>query len=500
VHKYKLKQWFKSFFDFESLAISKHPRAKRLSVELLEIRLTPDANAIPALHYLGNAVLDNNSAANSITLVDDIRLLQNATDYRANQVYFCSNNSSKLLGLDFQTVNKLDAVALQAAATKGVVLIDSSLVATIPANELKGSLVVSIDGNRDVVSQITTALEGLANVPVLRIISHGNDGVLWFGNQAFDSTDLTSSAMQVASWGKSLTADGDILLYGCSIANTDAGKAFVGQLALLAGADVAASTNPTGTGGDIYLEFFEGVVTHSFNATLSDFENKGITLDTSSEIEQNFWNHLDGTGTIDIKFNVDGLNGSQTLYLFRNGNLVDSQSGFTNGSSRVFRYTGAFSVGNNVFRLSPFSNDATWLSSGSVNKVIGSIVISGPSSFTANVLQPLNSGAGIGYNELSTTAGRIWTATNLPPGLSIRDSDGLVSGTPTIAGNYSAAIKVSNGFANNTQSVAFNIAKLTPTINFIAPAAITYGTLLSSTQLNATSLNNGGLLFLLILR
>ena len=179
MNKYKLKQWFKSLFDFESLSNSKHPRTGRLSVEHLEIRLTPDANSLPGFHDLSNAVLDNNSAANSITLVDDIRLLQNATDYRSNQVYFCSNKSPNFPASTFQSVNKLDAVALQAAATKGVVLIDSSLVATIPADELKGSLVVSIDGNRDVVSQITTALEGLANVPVLRIISHGDDGIVF---------------------------------------------------------------------------------------------------------------------------------------------------------------------------------------------------------------------------------------------------------------------------------------------------------------------------------
>ncbi|MBJ7346419.1 MAG: DUF4347 domain-containing protein, partial [Gemmataceae bacterium] len=233
----KHKGWFKSLFEPKS----RRSKNGRLSVEHLEVRLTPDAKAMPAFYDFAIGISENNCAANSITLVDDIRLQQNATDYRSSQVYFSSNNSPNFPASTFQTVNKLDAVALQAAATKGVVLIDSSLVATIPVDELKGSLVVSIDGNRDVVSQITTALEGLANVPVLRIISHGNDGVLYFGNQAFDSTVLTAGAMQVASWGSSLTADADILLYGCSIANTDAGKAFVEQFASITQADIGAS-------------------------------------------------------------------------------------------------------------------------------------------------------------------------------------------------------------------------------------------------------------------
>ncbi|MEY4788861.1 MAG: hypothetical protein RLZ61_1079, partial [Planctomycetota bacterium] len=270
----KHKGWFKSLFESKS----RHSKNGRLSVEHLEVRLTPDAKAVPAFHDFAIGISENNCAANSITLVDDIRLQQNATDYRSNQVYFSSNNSPNFPASTFQTVNKLDAVALQAAATKGVVLIDSSLVATIPVDELKGSLVVSIDSNFDVVSQITTALEGLANVPVLRIISHGDDGVLYFGNQAFDSTVLTAGAMQVASWGSSFTADADILLYGCSVANTDAGKAFVEQFASITQADIGASINLTGKAGDELLEFQVGQVSNTFIASANDYDSANLTL------------------------------------------------------------------------------------------------------------------------------------------------------------------------------------------------------------------------------
>jgi len=324
VNKYKFHQWFKSLFDFESLSSSKHPRAGRLSVELLEIRLTPDANTMPGFHDLGNDISDNNCPANSITLIDDIRLLQNLTDYRANQVYFCSNNSPNFPDSAFQSVNKLDAVALHAAATKGVVIIDSSLVATIPADELKGSLVISIDGNHDVVSQITTALEGLSNVPVLRIISHGNDGVLYFGNQAFDSTDLNSSAMQVASWGKSLTPDADILLYGCSVANTDAGKAFVQQFASITQADIGASSNLTGKGGDEVLEFKIGQVSNSLIASAIDYYSANLTLSqytvtTTADA---------GAGSLRQAITDANLNSA-------NDEIIFASALFTNGASTI---------------------------------------------------------------------------------------------------------------------------------------------------------------------
>ena len=330
MNKHKLQQWFKSFFDFEPLSSSKHHRSGRLSVELLEIRLTPDANTMPGFHDLGNDISDNNCPANSITLIDDIRLLQNLTDYRANQVYFSSNNSSNFPASTFQAVNKLDSVALQAAATKGVVIIDSSLVATIPAAELEGSLVISIDGNHDVVSQITTALEGLANVPVLRIISHGNDGVLYFGNQAFDSSDLTSSAMQVASWGKSLTADADILLYGCSIASTDAGKAFVQQFASITQADIAASSNLTGKGGDEVLEFKVGQVSNSLIASAIDYYSANLTL------AQITVTTTADSGAGSLRQAITDANSTSA-----NDEIIFASSLFTNGTSTITLGSGA---------------------------------------------------------------------------------------------------------------------------------------------------------------
>ncbi|MFM7099150.1 MAG: tandem-95 repeat protein, partial [Gemmataceae bacterium] len=322
MQKFKVKQWFKSLFDFESLSRSKHPRAGRLSVEPLEVRLTPDAKILPAFQNLGMGMTENKSASDSIALIDDISYQQNLPDCRASQIFLCSNDSPDHFPL--QPVNKFDAIAMQAASTKGVVLIDSSLVATIPADELKGSLVVSIYGNRDVISQVTTALEGLSNVPVLRIISHGSDGVLWFGNQAFDSADLTSSAMQVASWGKSLATDADILLYGCSVANTDAGKAFVNRLAFLTDADVAASSNTTGMGGDEVFEFQVGKVSNSIIAGAMDYDSANLTL------AQFTVNTIADSGAGSLRQAITDANLTSA-----NDEIIFASSLFTNGANTI---------------------------------------------------------------------------------------------------------------------------------------------------------------------
>lgn len=78
--------------------------------------------------------------------------------------------------------------------------------------------------------------------------------------------------------GSSLAADADILLYGCSIASTDAGKAFVEQFASITQADIGASTNLTGKAGDEVLEFQVGQVSNALIASAINYESANLTL------------------------------------------------------------------------------------------------------------------------------------------------------------------------------------------------------------------------------
>ncbi|HQP71983.1 MAG TPA: DUF4347 domain-containing protein, partial [Methanoculleus sp.] len=103
-------------------------------------------------------------------------------------------------------------------------------------------------------------------------LSHGGQAEMSLGSTALLQEGLRARADEVTSWGASLKADGDILLYGCSIAEEAAGVDFVQTLASLTGADVAASTDGTGgtaAGGDWDLEYRTGKVQASpvFNAS-----------------------------------------------------------------------------------------------------------------------------------------------------------------------------------------------------------------------------------------
>ena len=134
-----------------------------------------------------------------------------------------------------------------------------ALIAQLPAD----SEVVLLDADRDGVLQIVAALQGKMNLDAIDIISHGAPGILTLGSGVLNNSNLADYAAQLAEIGTHLSVDGDILLDGCEVAQGIKGQAFIEQLAILTGANVAASTNLTGAadlGGDWVLEAQAGVV------------------------------------------------------------------------------------------------------------------------------------------------------------------------------------------------------------------------------------------------
>jgi streptogramin lyase len=123
--------------------------------------------------------------------------------------------------------------------------------------------VVLLDGDSDGIEQITETLATRTDVSAIHIISHGSDGVVTLGQGVLDAGSIETSSNEIARWSTALTEDADLLIYGCDVAQSDAGRALIENLARLTGADVAASTDVTGNaarGGDWDLEYHTGDV------------------------------------------------------------------------------------------------------------------------------------------------------------------------------------------------------------------------------------------------
>lgn len=126
-----------------------------------------------------------------------------------------------------------------------------------------GTEVHVLDPLEDAIAQITQTLVERSGISSVHIFSHGSEGNLELGGGSLSLSNLGNYARQIASWAPALTANADILLYGCDLAASNQGQMFVQQLSQLTGADIAASTDPTGSaalGGDWVLEFSTGSI------------------------------------------------------------------------------------------------------------------------------------------------------------------------------------------------------------------------------------------------
>ncbi len=177
-----------------------------------------------------------------------------------------------------------EADASGASSPSAVYVIDANvdqadtLIAGLPAD----AVIIRIDSTSDGVAQLAEALEGMNNIGSLHIFAHGEAGSLSLGASVLDQASMeTLYRATLAGLGTHLSADADIMIYGCNFAAGAEGQAAADTLAALTGADVSASTDLTGAarlGGDWDLEYDSG----SIETQALSFAAYDATLDLAS--------------------------------------------------------------------------------------------------------------------------------------------------------------------------------------------------------------------------
>jgi Ca2+-binding RTX toxin-like protein len=209
-----------------------------------------------------------------------------------------------------------------------------------------GSIVYQLNPTQDGLQQIADILTNYSNIDTIHIISHGASGSLQLGNSLITQADLTHYSQTLTTIGNALTSTGDILLYGCDVAQGDVGQAFIEQFAVLIGVDIAASNDLTGAankGGDWVLE-----------SNVGQIETNSLSLDYSGT--------LSNIGTNPLFDYIDALTAaefSKWAYSHHNGGEVKATSDWlktcnyqavicqpaTGGT--VYDTIGGYEVGNN---------------------------------------------------------------------------------------------------------------------------------------------------------
>jgi trimeric autotransporter adhesin len=135
-----------------------------------------------------------------------------------------------------------------------------------------------IQPEQDGVAQITQILSQHCGVESVHIVSHGAPGRVYLGNSELSYETLNHYAEQLINWTDALSANAQLLLYGCEVAQTEVGREFVHRLSEMTGAVVAASDDRTGNatlGGDWELEVSTGNLTEKLAflpATLAAYD------------------------------------------------------------------------------------------------------------------------------------------------------------------------------------------------------------------------------------
>jgi hypothetical protein len=181
-----------------------------------------------------------------------------------------------------------DAVAAIAppaipAERKEVAFIDTAITdwQVLAGGVRDGVEVVLIESGRsglETMAQWGTAHSGY---DAIHVFSHGSAGFLSLGTDSVTAEMLSGAGPQadLAALGQALKSDGDLKIYGCSVAAGDTGQSFIATLADITAADVAASDDLTGAaskGGDWTLERTTGQVDSSEVPLSSGIDYDGV--------------------------------------------------------------------------------------------------------------------------------------------------------------------------------------------------------------------------------
>ncbi|MBF0297013.1 MAG: DUF4347 domain-containing protein, partial [Magnetococcales bacterium] len=342
------------------------------------------------------------------------------------------------------------------AATLEVAYVDAAHVADLSrlASLVRpGVEVVRVAGDRDGWRAMAEDLQGRSGLTAVHVVGHGAAGKMTLGNASLDANGLEAHKDDLTAIGQALTGDGDLLLYGCDTGRGESGRILVDNLARLTGADVAASTDPTGSarlGGNWTLERTSGAVEaapllgngegYDHLLTTFDFTNETILGGSRSKavtVGSDTINLTTNASTISIP-SAGGTSPMSGYYITFSGPLESTSVSIATNSGKLFTVT-SFDVFNentaNTFTFTPTSGSggspsaitqAVGLGAGSTISPtnwtgLTKFTITATDSFALSLDNLIAT-----FSDADTTAPRITSIDRQTPATASTDADSLV--------------------------------------------------------------------------
>ncbi len=272
-----------------------------------------------------------------------------------------------------------------------------------------------LNPNQDGIEQITQQLTKRYFINNLHILSHGSPGCLHLGNLKLTLDNLDEYYPSLQSWFKhNRYPKPEIYLYGCNVAATETGKAFVSAIASFTGAKVAASLDLTGNpaqGASWNLEVTTEDMMVPSIFSLAQLESYAGVL-AAGDLDTSFGNN-------GVVFdNAGSVASGRSIALQSDGKIVVAGVGFRASNSEedflLTRYHANGSVdtnfGNNGSVITDLNVASEDLAQSVVVQSDGKIIVAGKSNQQAALVR-YNSDGTIDTNF--GTNGKILPSTNV---------------------------------------------------------------------------------------
>ena len=361
---------------------------------------------------------------------------------------------------------------------------------------------VELDATSSGLAQLKQALVPYANLATVRIFSHATAGALSLGDGKVDANSLMQHPDIFTALNAALRKGGDLLFYGCELAQGAKGEQFIDILKNNTHIDIAASNNLTGNaalGGDWDLEIHKGDINASpleQSIALKDFTSVLETFDfTSSDVT----NQGGTTSADDVIVNESGPGTNFSLVVNGATQGVDANAtyrqyaylGYDGGGGTETSVTLSF-TGNQTFdpaslnitnwTLSPTVFTFTSNVSGSVstaslaNGASQSVNLSALASNTSVLTITANVPFKAGLDDIVLE--NIVVPDSTPPAV----SSITISGTPSANASSITYVVAFNEHANNISTDDFQVT----TVSGSATASVSAVSASSGTSINVT--------------
>ena len=280
--------------DMERMASAMRRLSSTSSYRVLEQRMVFDGAAVSTADQVANTDNTQTAPADAGATRETTNTQTGATDVVAaiSTQAVTPSSGHEIYFVDSNVANK------------------DQLIATIGS----GAEVVEIKHDAGGLSQIASYLADKTDVSAVHILSHGDFGQIYLGSDVLNGSNIASFQNELSSIGSHLTADGDVLIYGCDVAYGSAGQQLIDQIAQYSSADVAASTDTTGASaynGNWQLEVSTGTIeTHVLDASGWDGVLAPISMTavsgTASAAGMTLANSIKGSGITIVSATYSG--------------------------------------------------------------------------------------------------------------------------------------------------------------------------------------------------